>query len=167
MDFSPAFRVLMASKKWYPSSLFIYSQKLSGTGAKTSNCWLTSNSRKLFFLKPLSFLTNPTHPELTRVIYPTGSGPNLWLVLDSVFLSGRRASPIYHLHWSALMTDGRCGWGVGTDCPRHSSASQACSDGAGCVWFSGSTRIFDITLPSGKQECRQQRNSLADKCLLQ
>ncbi len=65
---------------------------------------------------------------------------------SSVLLSAQRALPIYHLHWSTLMTDGRYGWGrqiafSSAWLHRHVQAAQTERV------FSGRTGIFDILFP--------------------
>lgn len=64
----------------------------------------------------------------------------------SVLLSAQQVLPIYHLHWSALMTDGRYGWGrqIASSSAwlhRHVQAAQTARV------FSGPTGIFDILFP--------------------
>lgn len=82
------------------------------------------------------------------MIYSTGSGPFQQLVLDPYLGASVRLALLPHLSSSLIRANDR--WssrvGGGTDCPRRSSASQACSDGAGCVCFSGSAGILDISL---------------------
>lgn len=138
-----------------------YSERIhntSGIGAVASG-WVRSRHSRLEFILNIpnsiwSFSgssqvvsTRPQKLNQHQRILPAGSGPRtITAVIPprtptppptpvSVLLSAQPALPIHHLHWSALMTDGRYGWGrqiafSAAWLHRHVQAAQTA-----CVFF--------------------------------
>lgn len=114
----------------------------------------------IYFSKPSSFLTNRTSSWSNRAVSRRVGG-TISAVRSSCLGASVSAASLPHRSSSLIRANDRWSLRVEgeTDClRRHHRHVQTAQ---GCTRFSERSRTFDISLPSDKQECRQQRNSLS------